>query len=69
MSHGIYRFVTTVLKPVLVWFLRRRLARGKEDPVRIRERLGHPGLARPEGTLVWVHGSSVGEMVSVLPLI
>ena len=69
MSHGIYRFVTTLLKPVLVWVLRRRLARGKEDPVRFGERLGHPGLVRPEGILVWVHGSSVGEMVSVLPLI
>ena len=69
MTLSIYRFVTTVLKPVLVWVLRRRLARGREDPVRIRERLGYPGQARPEGTLVWVHGSSVGEMVSVLPLI
>ena len=65
MSLGIYRFVTTVLKPVLVWVLRRRIALGREDPVRIRERLGYPGQARPEGTLVWVHGASVGEIVSV----
>ncbi|MEE9301861.1 MAG: 3-deoxy-D-manno-octulosonic acid transferase [Alphaproteobacteria bacterium] len=54
----------------LIWlYLARRKAIGKEDEGRIGERLGRPGLARPEGALVWCHGASVGEAVSVLPLI
>ncbi len=43
--------------------------RGKEDPERLKERLGHPGLKRPDGKLVWIHGASVGESLSSLPII
>ncbi|MBK0397886.1 3-deoxy-D-manno-octulosonic acid transferase [Limibaculum sp. M0105] len=49
--------------------LRRRLARGKEDPARLAERLGRADVARPAGRLVWLHGASVGEAVSLLPVI
>ena len=33
------------------------------------ERRGAAGIARPQGPLVWLHGASVGELASVLPLI
>lgn len=59
------RLADGVARPVLL----RRLARGKEDPARIGERLGHPGVSRPTGPLVWLHGASVGEAMSSLPLI
>ncbi|RAK51982.1 3-deoxy-D-manno-octulosonic acid transferase [Phenylobacterium soli] len=49
--------------------LRGRARRGKEDPARIGERLGRAGRSRPEGLLVWLHGVSVGETQSLLPLI
>jgi 3-deoxy-D-manno-octulosonic-acid transferase len=54
-------------------FLRRMLAkrvlRGKECLLRLPEREGKSSLARPEGTLVWFHAASVGETMSVLPVI
>jgi 3-deoxy-D-manno-octulosonic-acid transferase len=64
-----YRALTAMLEPVAPWLLARRAAQGKEDKARVGERLGRPGLARPDGPLIWLHGASVGETLSLLPLI
>lgn len=65
----VYRRLTAALTPLAPALLSRRLKRGKEHPQRLAERRGEPGLPRPEGPLVWTHGASIGEMLSVLPLV
>lgn len=65
----LYGGVGALLAPLAPALLRHRLKQGKEDPARTGERLGHPGRARPEGPLIWIHGASVGEAQSVLALI
>ena len=66
---GLYRGLTTAGLPLIQLVLRRRMARGKEDPTRIDERRGVASLHRPDGPLIWLHGASIGEAQSVLVLI
>jgi 3-deoxy-D-manno-octulosonic-acid transferase len=64
-----YRLAARLLSPALHLLLHRRRARGKEDPARLPERTGLPGMPRPDGPLLWFHAASVGEATSTLPLI
>ncbi|OYU48672.1 MAG: 3-deoxy-D-manno-octulosonic acid transferase [Rhizobiales bacterium PAR1] len=69
ISLHLYRAVGRVAPPFLWAFLRRRLKKGKEDAKRLPERWGRASLPRPAGTLVWLHAASVGETMSILPLV
>jgi 3-deoxy-D-manno-octulosonic-acid transferase len=64
-----YRAATGFAEPLASTLLRRRLARGKEDADRLPERLGRPGRVRPKVAIIWIHAASVGESVSILPVI
>lgn len=65
----IYLAASRLAGPLARPLLNRRLRRGKEDAARLSERLGHASVPRPEGRLIWLHGASVGEAMSILPLI
>jgi 3-deoxy-D-manno-octulosonic-acid transferase len=65
----LYRLLSAaagLLAPIL---LAQRAKRGKEIRQRLPERRGESRIARPDGPLIWLHGASVGELASVLPLI
>ena len=64
-----YRCASLLAAPAIHAWLAHRRRRGKEDATRFDERLGRPSLPRPEGRLVWMHAASVGESVSLLPLV
>lgn len=65
----LYRAASRASGPIARYALKRRLEKGKEDAERIDERIGQPSAPRPDGLLVWIHGASVGESLSVLPLV
>ena len=65
----LYEVATRVVEPLAPLLLRFRAGRGKEDPGRIGERLGLSAAPRPRGPLAWLHAVSVGEGLSLLPLV
>ena len=68
MSLITYNFLWGIIKYFLPKYLERRQKKGKEDSKRINERFGISRKERPEGTIIWLHGTSVGESVAALAL-
>ncbi len=69
LSLSLYRGLTRLVPLAAPIVLRRRLARGKEDPDRWTERLGVPGAVRPDGPVVWLNGVGLGEVLALRALI
>ena len=66
---ALWAAAATAAAPVLRVMLRRRLRRGKEIAGRLAERRGIDPTPRPTGRLLWLHAASVGETVSILPVL
>ena len=64
-----YKLFTYLFYPVAPIYLYIRGKRGKEDLVRYTEKLSKINISREDGFLVWFHMASVGEAMSILPMI
>ena len=64
-----YRFFTYLFYPLAPIYLYLRKIRKKEDPIRYKEKLSKINLERGEGFLIWFHVASIGEAMSIIPLI
>jgi len=68
---AIYKFLSVLLLPFLPFLLKKRVKKGKEDPTRYTEKLGkdYKPFNNEGKKVIWFFAASVGESLSVLPLI
>ena len=64
-----YKFITYLFYPFAPIYLYFRKLRKKENPNRYEEKLSKITIKRGNGFLIWFHVASVGEAMSILPLI
>ena len=65
----IYRIISELfllISPIIIIY---RILKGKESKLRFYERYSINSKKRNNGKLIWFHCSSVGELMSIIPVI
>ena len=65
----IYQIVISLILIFSPLILIYRIFKNKEDKSRFKEKISIPTKKRNNGKLIWFHGASVGELMSVIPLL
>ncbi|MDC3042560.1 3-deoxy-D-manno-octulosonic acid transferase [Candidatus Pelagibacter sp.] len=66
LIYQILFFLIFLISPIIIFF---RILNNKEHKTRFLEKFSIFSKNRKSGNLIWFHGSSVGEILSVVPLI
>ena len=65
----LYQIIISLLIIISPFFIIYRIFKKKEDKKRFIEKLSIPTVKRRKGKIIWFHGASVGEVLSIVPII
>ena len=65
----IYQLLLTVLLVISPFFILYRILKNKEHKKRFIEKFSITSKQRKSGNLIWFHGASVGEILSIIPIV
>ncbi len=66
LIYQIFLFLILLISPIIIIF---RILKNKEDKIRFKEKFCFFSKKRGVGNVIWFHGSSVGEILSIIPII
>ena len=66
---NLYRLLINLVLLISPLIIILRLIKKKEHPIRFKEKFCFFPIKRGNGKLLWFHGSSVGEILSIIPLV
>lgn len=64
----IYNFIIFLINPILFFYFKYRQKIGKENINKFHQKLGTYHITKPKKKLIWFHAVSVGETLSIIPL-
>ncbi len=64
--YNFFLFIVLLISPIIVMI---RIILGKEDKYRFKEKYGFFEKNNKQNETIWIHGASVGEIFSIIPLI
>ena len=65
----IYQIIISLLIIISPFVIIFRIFKKKEDKKRFIEKFSIPTVRRRKGKIIWFHGASVGEVLSIIPII